>query len=291
MNAFDPRILRIGIEVNGQLKTYDDLAVTVSGCKFANPLQNECEVKITNLDKATRDYLLTETSPFNKNRTRKTLRVEAGRVSTGTALVYEGDIITAVGSQPPDITLSIKCATGDFQKGNIVAKSAGSKTSLRNLSKGVAKDLGLTLVYEAKDKQIANYSFTGGALKQVGRLGDAGMVNAYVDDGKLVVKDFNIPLLGQTRELNIDTGMIGIPEFTEHGVKVKMLYDNQTTLGSGLNITSIMNPAINGLYSVYKLSFELASRDNPWYYIAEAVRTDGTVADTTYANAKSKGKK
>lgn len=275
MAQVDPRIIRIGIEVNGVLKTYDDLFITASGTKFANANQNECEVKITNLDKPTRDYLLTETSPFNKNRTRKLLRVEAGRRSTGVSLVYQGDITNAVGSQPPDITLTLKCATGDFQKGNVVAKSAARMTPLRNIAQGVAQDLGLVLVFEAKNKQIANYSFTGGALKQVNRLGEMGQVNAYVDDGKLIVKDYNVPLTGRTRELNLDTGMIGIPEFTEHGVKVRMLFDNQTTLGSGLNIRSKMNPAANGLYTVFKLGFELANRDTPFYYTAECARASG----------------
>lgn len=290
MERLDPRIVRITIQVNDVLKSYDGLAVSASGTKFANANQNECEVKISNLDKATRDYLLTETSPYNKNKTRKLIRVEAGRVSTGVSLVYEGDITSAVGSQPPDITMTLKSATADFQKGIVVAKSAAGMTPLRGIAQGVAKDLGLSLVFEAKDKQISNYTFTGGTLKQVNRLGETGMVNAYVDDGKLIVKDYNIPLTGRTRELNMDTGMIGIPEFTERGVKVKMLFDNQTTLGSGLNIISKMNPAVNGLYTVFKLGFELASRDEPFYYIAEAVRSDGTAADTTYAKKKEKAK-
>lgn len=275
MTFLDPRIIRIGIEVNGVLKTYDDLFITASGTKFANANQNECEVKITNLDKPTRDYLLTETSPFNKNRTRKLLRVEAGRRSTGTSLVFQGDITTATGSQPPDITMTLKCATGDFQKGLIVAKSAAGMTPLRNIAQGVARDLGLVLLFEAKDKQIANYSFTGGALKQVNALGNMGMVNAYVDDGNLIVKDFNAPLRGRTRELNLDTGMIGIPEFTERGLKVRMLFDNQTTVGSGLNVRSTQNPAVNGLYTVFKLNFDLANRDTQFYYTAECTRASG----------------
>jgi hypothetical protein len=275
MSFLDPRIIRIGIEVNGVLKTYDDLFITASGTKFANANQNECEIKIANLDKPTRDYLLTETSPFNKNRTRKLLRVEAGRRSTGLSLVFQGDITTATGSQPPDITMTLKCATGDFQKGVIVAKSAAGMTPLRNIAQGVARDLGLVLLFEAKDKQIANYSFTGGALKQVNALGNMGSVNAYVDDGKLIVKDYNVPLRGNTRELNLDTGMIGIPEFTERGLKVRMLFDNQTKVGSGLNVRSIQNPAVNGLYTVFKLGFDLANRDTPFYYTAECTRASG----------------
>lgn len=273
MDTLDPRLLRIGIEIDGVLKTYEDLNMSVSGTKYANANQNECEVKMTNLDKATRDYLLTETSPFTKVKKRKTLIVEAGRVSTGYSLLFSGDITNAVGGQPPDITLTLKAAAGDFAKGEIIARSQPGITPLQNIAARVAKDLGLVLRFEAKPKQISNYSYSGSAAKQVEQLGSLGRVNAYIDDSTLVVKDFNKPLEKRTRELNLDTGMIGIPEFTEQGIKVKMLFDNQTVLGGGLNITSQLNPAANGTYTVAKLSFELANRDTPFYYIAEATRS------------------
>lgn len=273
----DPRILRVGIEVDGKIKTYEDLDITVSGTKYANPLQNECEVKITNISRATHDYLLTETSPFNLNRTPKKMIVSAGRRSTGAAVVYEGDIVTAVGSQPPDVSVTLRSKTANFAKGKIVARNHTANTKLSSIARGVAADLGLSLDFQATDKSIGNYSHSGAALKQVDRLGTAGLVNAYINNGVLVVKDMNIALKNKARVLNIDTGMIGIPEFTEQGIKVKMLFDNQTDLGYGLNITSIMNPAANGEYIVYKLSFELTSRDTAFYLAAEAMRADGKV--------------
>lgn len=271
-DRLDLRILRIGVEVDGRLKFYDGLNLAASGTKYANANQNECDVKITNLDRATADYLLTETSPLNDNRTPKRLIVEAGRDSTGAATVFEGDITSAVGSQPPDITISIKAKTGNFQKGNIVGRSSAGKTPLSNIAQNVASDLGLKLDFQATDKQIANYSHSGAALKQVDKLGTTGAVSAYINNGTLVVKDINVALKGRTRVLNIDTGMIGIPEFTEQGIKAKMLFDNQTDLGYGLDITSIMLPAANGLYIVYKLAFDLTSRDTAFYLMAEATR-------------------
>ena len=271
----DPRILRIGIEIGGQMKMYEGLAMTASGTKYANANQNECEVKITNLDQATRDYLLTETSPFNKNKQRKVLTVEAGRKSTGYSLVFSGDITSAVGAQPPDITLTLKAATGDYAKGEVISTSQPAVTPLKNIAAQVAKDLGLALDFQATPKNVANYSFSGSAAKQVEQLGALGHVNAYIDDKTLVVKDYNVPLAGVTRDLNLETGMVGIPEFTEQGIKVKMLFDNRTVLGGGINITSKLNPAANGLYTVFKLGFELASRDTPFYYIAECTRAAG----------------
>lgn len=272
MQELDPRIVKVGIEVSGQIKYYEGLEIVANGTKYANPIQNECEIKISNISKETRDYILTETSPYGKNKTPKRIILEAGRVSFGSSVIFVGDIIASVGGQPPDISLTIKALTGNFDKGSIVSRSHPGKTSLREIAKQTAAALGRSLDFQANDKQIANHSFTGSSLKEIDKLQSAGGVNAYIDDGKLVVKEFNIPLTGKKRILSLDSGMIGVPEFTEQGIRVKFLLDNQTTLGGALEITSIMNPAANGTYIIYKLQFEIASRDTPFYFVAEAKR-------------------
>ena len=273
-DVIDDRIVRISFEINGQLKIFDGLFISATGTKFANPIQNECEVKIANLSKEDRDYLVTECSPFNKNKTPKKMILEAGRVSTGTSKVYEGDILTVTPSQPPDIMLTLKSKTGQFAKGNVVSSTAPPSESLQAKSQKVADQMGLSLQFEAKDKNISNGSYSGAQLKMVNDLGETGGVNSYIDDGKLVVKDFNVPLNGQLRIVDENTGMIGIPEIDEHGVKVKMLFDNKTVCGGALRITSKINVAVNGDYCIYKLSFDIANRDTPFYLIAEAKRLD-----------------
>ncbi len=302
----DPRIVRVGIEVNGTIKYYENLNIEASGVKYANATENECEVKITNLSKKMRDYLLTETSPFLKPHYDKTppspvtpaaasdtspkasttppsdgaaevlsgirLFLEAGRVSTGTSVVFVGDIISVTPSQPPDIELHIKAVTLSRSKGEIVAKSQSGMTSLRKIAQDVAKDLNLTLVFQATDKQIANYSFTGGKAKEVDELGKAGNVNAYVDDDKLVVKDIAKSISGSVQKLTLETGMIGIPELTEHGIKVKYLFNNNSRCGGALQVESKINPAANGSYSIFKLTFDIANRQPQFYLTAEAKR-------------------
>lgn len=272
IEALDPRLLRVGVEIDGRVKWYDQLQISASGTKFANPLQDECTVKISNLDKVTRDYILSETSPFNASRTPKRMIVEAGRVSTGYSRVFLGDITAASPSQPPDIAVTLKSLTGNSKKGKVVANSQPSTAQLEAIAGQVASDVGASLQFEASAKQISNYNFTGGALKQIDALSDAGGVNAYLDGDVLVVKDANVPLTGRTRILTAATGLIGIPETTEQGLKVKMLYDSQTGLGTGLTITSKIYPAVNGTYIIYKLTFDLANRDTPFYLTAEAKR-------------------
>ncbi len=272
MNELDPRIVKVSIEVDGSLKTYEGLAISATGTKFGNENQNEAEIKISNLDKTTRNYILTETSPFNENRKPKKIILEVGRLSSGTFKLFEGDITASTITQPPDITLVMKALTGDFAKGDVVAVTQAPQVKLSKIAEQIAGSLGLSLEFQATDKNIANYSFNGGKLKQIAKLGEAGYVNAFIDDNVLVVKDWDAPLRDRVRVLNLGTGMIGIPEINEQGVKVKFLIDNQTVLGGAIKITSELNPAANGTYDIYKLDFDVTSRDIPFYFIAEAKR-------------------
>jgi len=269
---FDPRIVKIGIEVDGVLRVYDGLKISATGAKFGNENPNECEVKISNLSADVRDYILTETSPFNQNRTRKKIVVYAGRESYGAPIIYVGDITTVSVSQPPDIELTIKALTDNHAKGDVIAKTAAPKASLSSIAKSSAETLGLSLDFQAEDKQVGNYAFSGGATGEVGKIGAAGDVDAFVDDTTLVIKPAGYPLAGRVRLLNIDTGLIGQPEFTERGIKVTYLIDETTKLGGGLRVESLLNPSINGLYVIYKLNFAVANRDTPFYWIAECTR-------------------
>lgn len=272
MAEIDPRIVRVGIEVDGRLRVYEGLSIVISGTKFANANQDEATIKICGLEKSVRDYLVTQTSPFVKTRTPKEVIVWAGRASYGVTQIYRGSIVSASVSQPPDIWTELKAQTGAAAALKIIVQSQPENTKLSQIARQIAKDLDANLSFEAVDKFVKNYMHSGAATKQIDRLEDCGDVNVYLDGNNLVVKDKNVPLSGKVRILNIDTGMIGVPQFNEWGVKVSMLLDNQTVIGGALDIRSKLYPAANGKYAIYKLGFEIASRDTPFYYHAEAVR-------------------
>ena len=272
MPELDPRIVKVSIQVGGRVKTYEGIAITANGTKYANSLQNECEVTLSNLDRATQDYILTETSPYNRNRGIKTVLIEAGRQSYGTAKIYRGNIVSSTVSQPPDIAITLKCLTGNFLKGNVLAQNFGQAATIKQISQNFAQQANLALNFQATDKNVGNYAYNGSSLKQVNQIGTLSNVDAYIDDDTFIVKNAFVPLNNTLRILNADTGMIGIPQFTEQGIKVKFLLDNRTTLGGSLEIQSKIYPAINGRYVIYKLGFEIANRDTPFYYIAEASR-------------------
>jgi len=122
--AIDERIVKVTVEVDGKINTYENLAIHATGSKFASATQNETLIRISNVDKETRDFLLTAGTPFNriKNRNRNKIILEAGRKSTGTVVIFKGDITTVTMSQPPDIWLDIKSITSQFLKGDIVKR-------------------------------------------------------------------------------------------------------------------------------------------------------------------------
>lgn len=273
MAELDLRIVKVSFEINGQIKTYQNpLDIKVFGTKYGNALQNECVVSLSNLEESTQNYILTETSPYNLNRTPKVITVEAGRESYGTSVIYRGNIVSASLSQPPDMGVALSCLTGNFVKGNVIASSQPGQATLEQITSQIAQDTNTILNFQATNKNISNYQFSGGALDQVAVASSLGNFNVFIDDDVLVVKDASIPLSNSTKILSPETDMIGIPEFTERGIKVKYLLDTKTKLGGALEIRSRRYSAANGIYNIYKLAFQVTNRDTPFYYIAEAAR-------------------
>ncbi|WP_321157710.1 baseplate hub protein [Providencia stuartii] len=268
----DLRRIRLGIEVNGRLQWYEGLLVRASGTKYANPLQNECTVNIDGLNSATRNMLLTETSPYTKAKKPHRLIVEAGRASTGVFRIYVGDIVSAEIASPPDVTLTLKAKTNNATARDIVSSSGSAMSKMSELAKNIAQDCGVRLDFQATDKNIANWYFCGSALKQVERLQDAGNVKAFIDDDTLYVKDRDKALNGRLRILNQKSGMVGIPKATEKGVDVTYLIDGESSLGGMLRLESKFNSALNGDYIIEQLKFDIASHDDAFFYQASCKR-------------------
>ena len=264
----DLRRIRFGIEISGRINWYEGLRVRAGGTKFANAQQNECTLTVSGLSMSTRGHLLTETSPLNSNRTPKRLIIEVGRVSTALFRIFIGDIVSAEPSAPPDVDVIIKAKTQSAQAGNVVAIASGPISKLSAISQRVADEIGLGLDFQALDKNISNFSYTGAALKMVNLLQDSGGVRAFIDDETLIVKNYGSALAGRIRILGADTGMVGIPKATEKGLDVTFLIDSESLLGGMIRLDSKMNKSLNGDYVIDQLKFDVASHEDPFFYSA-----------------------
>lgn len=276
---FDDRIVKLVFTYGDQTATIDTSLdpknppfIIASGSKFVDVTQNECNVQVGNLSRELRNALATNLTPFDYNKQRKSMQVWAGRVSTGMFLRYQGDIVSAVPTQPPDIIMNIRSRTMQFFKNDLVAQSYAVTAPLSQISSDIAKQMGLNLRFEATDRNIGNYAYTGSVTGQVQRLQQLGAIDAYVDDGTLVCKNRGVALLNDVHVLSQDTGMIGQVELTEYGIRVKCLLSPGVKLGGTLSVVSVQNPSLSGDYTIYRTGFEIATRDVAFYDVIEATK-------------------
>lgn len=274
MPSLDPRIVRIGINIAGETSWYEGLYMTAQGTRFGNDTLNECQVRIDNLDRAHRDEIMTRTTPWYKQSDtgKSQLIVMAGRKSYGASLIFTGYITITEMTQPPDIGIIIQAKTTFASALNTIAYSAGPSAPLSAIAQKAAADLNIPLNFQAKDRNIANYSLSGAASLHVNKIAEAANVDSFVDNNTLIVTDKDKPLLGSVKSVNMNTGMVGIPEIIEQAIRVRFLLDNVTAIKTQLNVTSLLNPSISGPYVIYKLGFSIASRDTDFYWIAECKR-------------------
>lgn len=280
-SQFDDRIVKVIFTVGNETETIDTslgdpskpAMVVANGTKFADITQNECTLQVGGLSRQLRNMLATNLTPADYTQARKSFQIWAGRVSTGMFLRYEGDVITAVPTQPPNIIMAIRSKTMQFFKQDIVAQSyAVANVPMSKIASDVATSMGLQLQFEATDRTIANYAYTGSKAQQVDKLGSLGGMDAYVDDNTLVCKNKGVSLANSSFVLSAESGMIGQVELTEWGVRVKCFLSPGVDLGGTLVLDTKQNPSLNGSYTIYKTGFQIATNDTPFYDIIEATR-------------------
>lgn len=272
-SAFDKRIVQVGIKFEDETLTFDGLSIYASGRIFGSAQQNQCEVRIYNLNNDQRNYILTKASPFKYPRTPVTISLNVGRESYGAFLLYAGSAITAGVTQPPDIGIVLHALTNNFLSGFIRGAAQSSVSTLYNIALSVAAANNLTLQWHASDRQIDNWSFNGATIKQINELNNIGGIIATNVNNNLIVVNAGQPIPGEAIEVNAETGMVGTPQVTDYGVNVKVMITNQYQLFGTIKLTSVADPGANGIYIIIGMMFEVASRDTPFWYTLQCKTT------------------
>lgn len=274
MSELDQRIVKVAIIVGEKITWYEGLNIEAKGIKVSNSIMGQCEVVILNISRAAREQILKETNPFLQRGKKISIIVEVGRVSTGTTTLYTGTVFRSKSTPKPNVGVRLTCIQGYDNRSKIVSRSASEITDMSSISAWVAEDNGYKLSFEIPDKKIARYSFTGSAQASLNQLEALTGADVYVDNKTLYIKEAETPANGlPVRILDKSSGLISA-EGTEYGAKMKMLFDNVTKIGGQIDLTSEINPSLNGSYVVRKLPFHITSRDVPFYYIAECNRID-----------------
>lgn len=285
-NAFDDRLVILEVQLIGQdgqpasepFIFDQEFFIVATGTRFTDGSLGECAIRIDNINKRTRDFLVNKTSPWVVPRLYANLTLSVGRKSKGAFVLFSGQATASNPSQPPDIGLTFVSLTMSAMLGNIGTLNAGATAPVKGIAQQIANQLpnpatgqpGIPLDYQASyNPNIRNYSYNGPLIKQVDRLNAIGGIYAFIDNNVLVIVDQNKPRNGGALILNKNNGMIGVPEVNSLGVNVRVLIGPEIRPWQAVQIQSELNPAANGTFIVYKLGFDIASRAEPFYWNLE----------------------
>lgn len=276
--AFDQRIVRVGIEIDGKTEIFDSVKIDAVGTKWRSALMSTADIRIYNLTREHQQYILTKASPIARPPAQLTpinVTLDVGRESYGVFRLFEGQVFQGGVSQPPDIGISLQSLTNNFLLANTVNTSFPEYATLQQICRTIAQQLGCTLLLISKNpgKQISNYAFTGSPQKQIQKLNEMGVI-AYVDNKVLVVTDPEQARSDQVVVINSTTGMVGVPQPTASGCMVRVMIGQSIDIGGEVKIESQLNPAVNGNYIVMKMDFQVSNRDEPFYYVLQCLNKD-----------------
>ena len=112
MANLDPRIIKVGLTIDGSVKWFTDQYISAKGTKFTSPNNGQCEITILNLARETREYLLRKTRLLGSGSETVKVVLEAGRESYGTSTIYAGDVYESHPTPAPNMGVRFKCITG-----------------------------------------------------------------------------------------------------------------------------------------------------------------------------------
>ena len=272
------RVCYIEISAPSGVKQIKNIALKGTVTRRMGSVAAEAKVSVANLAKDDIEYLSTYMSSYVEPDKRKEIAIYAGYEDSGYGLIFRGDIIQAVQEGIPDTWLNIEAKTNYFNRQNVITYSVTSPVTTKQMAQNVANQLGISLSWKSKSqKLIDSFNFVGAKAKLIEEFNKYGDFIAFWDNDvlKVVDKDEETPAAktsepensseGSVKLINASSGLIGIPQSTEYGVKFKVLLDPTLNPSDWVRLESEKFSAINDYYQIYSLKFDFASREKNFY--------------------------
>lgn len=268
------RIMKVQITTPMGVKELDGIDVRFTATKFMSGVMNEAFIDIFNLNRSDIEYLTTYTSQFIAKQQNKRIRVFAGYKETNLSLIYDGTIVNAIPTSPPDIVLRCKALTNYFDNKKQLSLNMSGNINISDICQAAAQNMNLKLDFSVSgDKKLLGFNFTGNVGDIVKEIEELGNYNVWYDNETLFVTDKDKERQDLTvREISEESGMIGIPKVDAVGCEVTILLDNAVKIGQKILLNSKMIPSANGYYLIYEIAYDLHLRGTNYYMVLKARR-------------------
>ena len=294
-NQINSRIVTLGIQVLNPSATaagpnapdfmlFEGLDIQAQGQKFAGVQSDTCTVKISNLTRAQKNWLLTIASPLTTaqqpGRKPVLVTLSVGRENDFPPfLLFQGYCWASHVTMPPDIGIVLTSTTNNYQASALQPQNFGALTTVAIIAAQIAAQYHKTLNIKPGDgvKQVANFQYTGGLQAALNKLARVSGMRVQCSHDVLSLYNIGETVNGaQSFSLNTSTGMVGIPEVTESGVKAMCLIRPEPKIGGPIKIQSSVNPSINNQpFFISTLNYHVTNRDDPFWYELFCTTTTG----------------
>lgn len=294
MNKLENRSLTITIQKlrkDGSIemaKQFKDLNVKFYFQKMiGSAMFGKGRVSICGLDKDTIQQLTSFVDYGTVLNERKLIKLEAG-YGEKKALIFNASILSAMPTLPPDIWLNCDVINSYELQQTYIDLTIEEGLKLEDYCKIVADKIGVPLEMRIKNSdylasKMSGTTYYGNIFGLINTIENKfpiksikktyGNIVAYIDNGTLVVDYSVIPNSEERaaeqniKEINHDTGMVGLPEISMAGylVNITTLLDPEIKTGNVINLKSSQIPSANGLYSVIGITYTGELRGNSWY--------------------------
>ncbi len=273
-----------------------DLLKTLDGIDFKFQIRKVCDMTSTNseasvsilgLSRDTIHRLTTLRAVGPELQMQKRVRVYASYEDFGDNLVFDGDIVKAQPSIPPENWLNINAFVGNYRHNELYSLAVNDRLAVQSLMYNGAKLLGLknvkfvdadnAKVQTEMKRTLKGFDSSGtkaDLLQMMNRVSD---FMVFEDNGTLVckLKDDSTRSRNTAAVLSETTGMIGIPEVLVGSAEGKGKKDASDTSPSSLRLSvkCFINPSIQLWDLVYLKSVYLPDADG--YYTVNEIEYNG----------------
>ena len=237
----------------------------------------DANIEVYNLNREDLGFLSTIARTFQQ---KNYLFQLYGGYSDDVKLLFSGQALEAIPQSYPDVILSIRGMSNIKWWGESLEMKK-DKVTVMDLIDSAAKEMGYEVNIDdnlRKNNILLNkvkdeYSFTGSPMDLLeecqnmlgGISGDPQTVFMSVYNNQINIWSPSVPTGVKKLIINKNTGMVGIPQPTPTGCKVKILMNVGIKTGDVVEVQSERIPLLNGDYYVISMQHEGELRGNNWY--------------------------
>ena len=253
--------------------------MTCHALAAGNNSMASCDMIIYGMTLADMNSISTLGQIFGKQNKDK-MDVYAGDSVSGMSHLYSGEIWTAYSDYQggPNVPFHISAFAGAGAAAQIVKPTSVNQKSVDvgGLMGQLAGQAGLSFENNGVSVNIAYPYLPGSARKQIQLLANHANIHFAIDRGILAIWPNN-GSRSATATVSPTTGLVGYPSWAQEGIRLKMIYSPNLSVGGQITVSGSQITPANGTWTITRLehSLQCLTPNGEWFSNVQGSRQGG----------------